>query len=46
MVRRTIAEKAKAFWKELKDVSLSAVVGATAAKQKILDEHFEKLIDE
>ena len=46
MVRRMIAEKAKAFFKELNHVNLNGVVGATHAKQKILDEQYEKMIDE
>ena len=45
IVRKHIAEKAKAFWKELKDVSVNAVLGTTAAKQKILENNFEKVVD-
>ena len=44
-MRKHIAEKAKAFWKELKDVSVQAVLGTTAAKSKILDSNFEKVVD-
>lgn len=45
IVRKHITEKAKAFWKELKDVSVQAVLGTTAAKSKILDSNFEKVVD-
>ena len=44
-MRKHIAEKAKAFWKELKDVSIHAVLGATAAKQKILENTFDRVVD-
>ena len=40
-MRKHIAEKAKAFWKELKEVSVQAVLGTTAAKQKILEAKFD-----
>ena len=44
-VRRTIAEKARSFWKELKGESVNAVIGATAHKQRILESKFEELVE-
>ena len=44
-VRKQIAEKAKAYWKELKDVNLAAVIGATAPKQNLLQHRFEQLVE-
>ena len=45
-IRKFIAEKAKAFFPQLKDVSLIGILGATAAKQKILEDQFDRQVDE
>ena len=45
-VRRSITEKAKAHFKELRDVTINAVVGATNYKQKILEDKFDTMVDE
>lgn len=42
MVRRNLIEKAKAVWKEAKEVHTNTVLGMTSIKQAKLDDHFEK----
>lgn len=45
-VRKFIAEKAKAFFPQFKDISLIGILGASAARQKILEDQFDKHVSE
>ena len=44
-MRKQLAEKAKAHFKELKDINVAAVIGATVPKQNLLQGRFEQLVE-